>query len=69
MADSYDALAEFLKGIEHFLKPLDIYTKISLTPAMYEMVVKIMLELVSTLGLATKELKQGRSSESILADI
>ena len=69
MADSYDALVDFLEGIEHFLKPLDIYTEISPTPAMYEMVVKIMLELVSTLGLATKELKQGRSSESILADM
>ena len=31
---------------------------------MDEMVVKIVVELLSTLGLATRELKQGRSSES-----
>jgi hypothetical protein len=30
---------------------------------------KIMVELLSTLTLATKELKQGQASESILADV
>jgi len=33
------------------------------------MVVKIMVELLSTLALATKEVKQGRPSESLLADV
>jgi hypothetical protein len=36
---------------------------------MDEIVFKIMVELLSTLALATKELKQERPSESILADI
>jgi hypothetical protein len=36
---------------------------------MDEMVIKIMVELLSTLALATKELKQGRSSKSILPDM
>ncbi len=36
---------------------------------MDEMVVKIMVELLSTLALAIKELKRGRSSESVLADL
>ena len=35
---------------------------------MDEVLVKIMVELLSTLGQATKELKQGRSSESHLVD-
>jgi hypothetical protein len=34
---------------------------------MDEMVANIMVEILSALALATKELKQGRSSESILA--
>ena len=55
--------------IEHFLNRLDIYTRIPRTPAMDEMVIKIMVELLSTLALATRELKQGRSSESVLADV
>jgi hypothetical protein len=55
--------------IEHFLNRLDIYTRIPRTPAMYEMVIKIMVELLSMLALATRELKQGRSSESVLADV
>jgi hypothetical protein len=36
---------------------------------MDEMVVKIMVELLFTLALAIKELKRGRSSEFILADL
>ena len=59
---SYDALLEFLESVEHLLKPLDIYTQITPTPVMDEMVVKIMAELLSALGLRTKELKQLRPS-------
>jgi len=56
--DSYDALIELLESIEH---RLDIYTKISPTVAMTEMLV----ELLSTLALATKEVRQGKPSESV----
>ena len=67
--DSYGALVDLLEAFEHFLKLLDIYTEVPPTPAMDELAVKILMELLSTLALATKELKQGRSSESVLADI
>ena len=64
-----DALVELLESIEHVLNPLNIYTQIPPTPAMGEIVLKIQVELISTLGLMTKQLKQGRSSEPILADV
>jgi hypothetical protein len=67
--DSYDALVDFLESIERFIDRLDIYTRISPTPAMDDILVKILAELLSALALATKELKQGRSSESVLADM
>ena len=66
---SYDALVELLESVEHFLNRLDIYTKVPPTPAMTEIVVKIMVELLSTLALATKQIQQGRPSEFILADV
>jgi len=69
MSDSHDALVELFESIGHFLKRLDIYTKIPPTPALDEVVIKILVELLSTLALATKELKQGRPSESVLADV
>lgn len=69
MGDSYDALVELFESIEHFLKLLDIYTKIPSTSALDEIVIKILVELLSTLSLATKELKQGRTSESILTNV
>ncbi len=64
---SYDALVDLLESIERFLRRLDIYTRIPSSPAMDEIVVKIIMELLSTLALATRELKQGRSRESIFA--
>jgi len=57
---SWDALVELLESIEHFLNRLDIYTRIPRTPAIDEMVVKIMVELLSMLALANRKFKQGR---------
>ncbi len=63
--DSYDALVELLESMEHLLYRLDIYTKITPTVAMTEILVKILVELLSTLALATKEVSQGKPSQSI----
>jgi hypothetical protein len=66
---SYDALLDLFESIELFLSRLDIYTRIPPAPATDEMIAKIMVELISTLALATRELQQGRSSESFLASV
>jgi len=57
-------LVDLLESIEHFLKRLDIYTKLPPTPAMAEILVKIMVELLSTLGVVTKQMAQKRPGES-----
>jgi hypothetical protein len=67
--DSYDVLIDLLESIEHFLHRLDIYTKIPPTVGMTEMIVKILVELLSTLAVVTKQMKQGKSSESVRWDI
>jgi hypothetical protein len=67
--DSYDALAELLESIEHFLNRLDIYTKIPSTLAMTKIVVKILVELLSTLALATKQIQQGKLSASVFWEV
>ena len=69
VVDSYDALVDLLEAIEHFLKLFHIYTVVPPTSALDELAVKIMAEVLSTLALVTKELKQGRSSESVLTHI
>jgi hypothetical protein len=63
---SYDVLLDLFSSIGNFVQRLDIYTQIPLTTAMRKMVIKIIVELLSTLALATKEIKRGRLSESIL---
>jgi hypothetical protein len=62
---SYGELVDLLETIERLLKPLAIYTQIQPTPYMDEIVVKVVVELLSILALTTKELKQGRPSESV----
>jgi hypothetical protein len=69
VSSDLDALVDLLESIEHFLNRLDIYTKVPPTPAMTEIIVKIMVELLSTLALATKQIKQGRPSEFVYADV
>ena len=63
--DSYEGLVDLFETIEHFLNRLEIYTSIPPTVSMTEMVVKILVELLSTLALATKQIKEGKSSESM----
>jgi len=65
---SYDTLLDLLESIEGFLNRLDIYTKFPPTTIMTEIIVKIMVELLSTLAVVTKQIKQGRPSESIFID-
>ena len=60
---SYDDLVDLLESIEHFINRLDVYTRVPLTGAMAETIVKIMVEIISTLALATKQIKQKRPSE------
>jgi hypothetical protein len=64
-----DALIDLLESIERFVYRLGMYTRIPLTPAIIEIVVKIMVELLSTLASVTEEFQQRRSSECILADM
>ena len=63
--DSYDLLADLLESIETFLRRLEIYTKITPTVAMTEIVVKILVELLSTLALATKQIREGKPSKPV----
>ena len=60
---SYDALLDLFEHLGSFVKRLDIYTKIDLTPIMRDIIVKIMLELLSVLALATKQINQKRFSK------
>jgi hypothetical protein len=64
---SYDALVDIFECIENILRRLRIYAEIPPTPAMTEVVIKIMVELLSVLALATKQINQGRFSMPFLA--
>ncbi|KAI0255883.1 hypothetical protein BJV78DRAFT_1151337 [Lactifluus subvellereus] len=60
---SLDVLVGLFESITNFLHRLDIYIKIPPTAAMTEIVVKIIVELLSTLALVAKHTKQGRLEE------
>ena len=57
-----------LESIEHFLNRLEIYTEIPPTETMNDMIVKILMELLSTLASTTKETKRGKLSESTIGE-
>jgi hypothetical protein len=60
---SYDAVVELFESFESFLRRLDIYTKIPSTTAMKGIIIKILIELLSTISLAIQQAKQGRLSK------
>jgi hypothetical protein len=61
---SYDTLVDVFECIESFIRRLNIYTKIQPTLAMTETIVKILVEILAVLALATKQINQGRLSKS-----
>ena len=66
MHASYDAMVDLFEPFENFLSRLSIYTEIPPTPALTNVLVKIIVELISTFALATKQVQQGRFSEFVL---
>jgi hypothetical protein len=58
-------LVDIFVRIEGFFKRLESYTEVPPTAAMTDVIVKIMIEVLSILAIATKNIKQGRSSELI----
>ena len=63
VSGSYDALIDLFEFMESFLQRLEIYTNIPPTPAITEILLKILIELLSALALVTQQLKQGRLSK------
>jgi hypothetical protein len=61
-------LIDIFVRIESFFKRLESYTEVRPTAAMTDVIVKIIIEVLSILAVATKHIKQGRSSESIDVD-
>ncbi|KAH9994947.1 hypothetical protein BJV74DRAFT_795331 [Russula compacta] len=57
---SQDTLISLFSRIEYFFKRLEIYTAVPPTTAMLSIVVEIMVEVISCLAIATKQVKQGR---------
>jgi hypothetical protein len=64
---SYDILSDLFELLGKFVQRLDIYTQASPTMEVREVAVKIIVEILSTLALATEQIKQGRLSEWIFA--
>ena len=69
VTSSYDALLELFELLGNFLQRLEIYMKIPTTTTMTNIIVKIMVEVLSVLALATKQIKQGRLSRCTITYI
>jgi len=60
-----DKLVDVFHRIEHFFQWLEIYTSITPTTAMMDLVVESMVEVLTILVVTSKEAKYGRLSVSI----
>ena len=60
---SENTLIDVFERIEMFLRRLETYTQVPPTTEMMDIIIRIIVEVLSILGIATKEIKQGRMSE------
>ena len=60
---SPDTLVDIFERIESFFRRLEVYTEVTPTTEMTDTIVQIMVEVLSIVGIAMKEIKQGWLSE------
>jgi hypothetical protein len=66
---SQDTVTDLFGRIESLFERLETYTEVPSTHAMMDTIVKIMVEVLGILAIATKEIKQGSTSEPIFFDM
>ena len=60
---SHETLLDIFDRIEMCFRRLEMYTEVPRTAKMTDVTIEIVAEVLSVLGIATKEIKQGRTSE------
>ena len=58
-----DTLIDVFERIESFFQRLEIYTELRPTTEMMDTIIQILVEVLSVLGIATKEIKEGVMSK------
>ena len=61
-----DALFEIFERIEAFFQRLNVYTEVALNEGMMDTVTGILVDVLNFIGIATKQIKQGRISKSFV---
>ncbi|KAN0141970.1 hypothetical protein V8E53_000432, partial [Lactarius tabidus] len=59
--DTQNALVDLFERLEFFFRRLEEYIEVRPTSAMKDIIVKIMVEVLSILGIVTKEIRQGQT--------
>lgn len=63
-AANHDVLVKLFERIGTFFERLKVYTNVPSSPAVTDGLAKIMAEVLSILALATKGIREGRTSET-----
>ena len=62
-----EALSEMFERIEAFFGRLEIYTEVAPNEGMVDTITAILVEVLNFIGIATKEMKQGRMSKCFVS--
>jgi len=65
VSTSQDAIVDLFERIENFFRRLKTYIEVPPTHGMMDLIVKIMVEVLGILAIATKEIKQRSASQFI----
>ena len=60
---SHETLLDIFERVGMFFRRLEMYTQVALTTEMTDVIIEIMAEILSIVGIATKEINQSRASE------
>ena len=66
---NHGVLVKLFGRIESFFEHLKIYTKFPPSPALTDELAKVMAEVLTIFGIATKGMKEGRISGTVFCDM
>ena len=64
-----EVLIDIFERIENFFERLETYTEVRPNEAMTDIIVKIMVEVLNVFAIATKEIRQGRTSKLLIIHV
>ena len=67
--ESHDTLVDIFERMEMFFRRVEVYTEVEPSAEIMDIIIEIMVQVISIIGIATKDIKESRISKFYLTNL